>query len=185
MARPFGDFKKTIARWVIGPCKPRWWFNPSGSMLDIEQWAKERARQTGEPYMAWLDALSEGQSLQPAARLNDREFRVLLDACPRPRTCSLLMEALDEYAREHPQAVSGFILLADHADDSPYSLTDWAMSLEYLYDWLAQAGRVSPGLKPLLEYIGCCVEAAASAPAGYPLSGLVEEMLDRYGMESV
>ena len=63
-------------------------------------------------------------------------------------------------------------------------MADWVTALEYIYDWLTQVGRVSPGFKPLLEYISCCVEAAASAPAGYPLVGLVEEMLDRYGIDS-
>lgn len=156
----------------------------SGEMPDIEKIATECARSREQPYMEWLDALSEGRTLQQEAHLDDRAFGVLVEACVSPRQFSLMVEALDAHAKEHPGETSGFALLAGHADDSPYGLADWIAALEYAYDWLAESGRISPGLKPLLEYISCCVEAAASAPAGYPLTAMVEEMLDRYGMET-
>ncbi len=153
-------------------------------MPEIEEIARARSQANDHSYMEWLNALSEGASLQREAHLDDRAFMALVGACLSPRQFSLMVESLDEYAKEHPGEGSGFVLLAGYADDSPYGLGDWVAALEYAYDWLAESGRVSPGLKPLLEYISCCVEAAASAPAGYPLTGMVEEMLDRYGMET-
>lgn len=153
-------------------------------MLDIEDLARSRAEVTHTPYMAWLDAFSEGKSLKEQALINENAFIALAGSCQQPRQFSLLMEAFHESAKEHPEEGSGFDLITRYADESNYGLAEWVEALEYVYDWLGQAKRVSPGLKPLLQYIGCCQEAATSAPAGYPLAGMVEEMLDRYGMDT-
>lgn len=153
-------------------------------MLDIEEHARELAAKTGEPYMAWLEALSEAKDLRTQAGLAEESLLVLARAGGRPVCFSLIMEALSEYAKEHPDGVPGFTLLTREVDESSYGLADWLDSLEYFYAWLAQHGRVAPGLPLLLQYLSCCVEAGRGAPADYPLRGILEEMLDQYGFQS-
>ncbi|WOO43104.1 hypothetical protein [Rubellicoccus peritrichatus] len=152
-------------------------------MPDIEVIAALRAKETEQPYMGWLDALSEGTSLMKKARLEEQAFNALVAACQKPKQFSLMVEAFDEYSKEHPSRQDGFQLLAEFVDDSTYGLSEWIEALEYFYDWLAQNERETPSLLQLLEYLSCCKEAGSSAPVGFPLQGLLEEMLDRYGYD--
>lgn len=149
----------------------------------FEKIARERSEATRQPYMAWLDALSEGQSLMSQAHLDERSLGILANHCQSPRQLSLIVEAIDAHAKEHPDEHSGFVELAQHADDSPYAMAEWIEAIEYFYDWLAQNNRSSPGIRNLLQYLDCCKQAGSSAPPGYPLVALLEEMLDRYGLE--
>lgn len=152
-------------------------------MPEIEVLARERAAGGGGDYMAWLEALSEGAYLQGEAHLGERDFSRTLAACSTPKRFSLLLEAFDEHAKEHPYAPNGFQLLADHVDESPDSLEDWTAAIEYFYDWLAQNQRPAPGLAPLLEYLSCCVEAQAGQPDKAQLRDVLADMLDQYGFE--
>lgn len=153
-------------------------------ILKIEETAAFRAGETQQPYMDWLNALSEGEALMKEAKLDERGFRILATACKSPKQFSLLVEAFDEHSKEHPGEQNGFRLLAGFVDDSQYDLAQWIEALEYFYDWLGQNERKSPDLKLLLEYLSCCAEAGSGAPAGFPLQGLLEEMLDRYGYDT-
>ncbi len=152
-------------------------------MPDIEALAAERAAGDKSLYMPWLDALSEGAFLQGEAHLGERAFRLTAEACATPRQFSLLVEAFDAHAKEHPYAPNGFNLLADHVDESPDSIRDWVNAIEYFYDWFEQANRTSPGLAQILEYISCCVEAQKGLPHKEALKDVLSDMLDRYGYE--
>jgi len=149
---------------------------------DLEPLARQRATDTGEPYMKWLDALSEGRTLQQEAQLGEWAFEQLLDACATPRQFALMMEALDEHAKEHPKRAKGFVLLARQVDDSPYDLTAWVVAIEYFYDWLKENKR-SAAYESMLSYLGCCVEAVTSKPIKPQLKDLLADMLDEYGYQ--
>lgn len=152
-------------------------------MPNIEEIASTRAKETEQPYMAWLDALSEGTSLMNEAKLDERAFTGLITASQKPKQLSLMVEALDKHSKEHPEKEGGFAILTSFVDESPYGLAEWIEALEYFYDWFAQNERESPGLSQLLEYLSCCTEAGSNSPVGFPLQGLLEEMLDRYGFD--
>ncbi|WP_309382980.1 hypothetical protein [Cerasicoccus frondis] len=152
-------------------------------MPNIEELAAQLAGDDKSRYMPWLDALSEGAFLQGEAHLGERAFSLTAEACETPKQFSLLVEAFDEHAKEHPYAPNGFNLLADHVDDSPDSLADWIAAVEYFYDWLAQKNRTSPGLAQILDYLSCCVEAQKSLPHKEALVDVLTDMLDRYGFE--
>lgn len=152
-------------------------------MPDIEELAQEQAGDDKSQYMPWLNALSEGAFLQGEAHLGERAFIQTARACATPKQFSLLVEAFDEHAKEHPYAPTGFNLLADHVDDSPDSLEDWIAAIEYFYDWLAQNNRKSPGLAQMLDYLSCCVEAQKSLPHKEALIHVLTDMLDQYGFE--
>ncbi|GHC01110.1 hypothetical protein [Cerasicoccus arenae] len=152
-------------------------------MPNIEELAEQLADGEKGQYMAWLEALSEGAFLQGEAHLGERAFRISAESCATPKQFSLLVEAFDEHAKEHPYAPNGFNLLADHVDDSPDPLSDWIVAVEYFYDWLAQKGRTSPGLAQILEYISCCVESQKGLPHKESLVNVLTDMLDRYGYE--
>jgi len=153
-------------------------------MPDIETLAREKAGDEKAAYMAWLDAFSEGAYLQEDAHLGERAFRQIADACATPRQFSLLVEAFDEHAKEHPGAPNGFHLLAGFVDDSAHGLPEWIAAIEYFYDWLAQNKRSSPGLPPMLEYLACCAEAQAHLPHKESLPDVLSDMLDQYGYQS-
>lgn len=152
-------------------------------MPNIEEMAAKLAGDDKSLYMAWLDALSEGAFLQGEAHLGERAFWQTAEACATPKQFSLLVEAFDEHAKEHPYAPNGFNLLADHVDDSPDSLSDWIAAIEYFYDWLGQNKRSAPGLAQMLEYLSCCVESQANLPHKESLQDVLTDMLDRYGYE--
>lgn len=148
----------------------------------IETYAQERANATGQPYMGWLDALSEGRSLQEEAHLGERAFRQLVEACETPRQFALMVEALDEHAKEHPGEATGFEILAEQVNHSPYALGDWVEAIEYFYDWLEQNQR-QVAFKVMLPFLGCCVESLQGLADKPPLSDLLTDMLDEYGFE--
>ncbi len=149
---------------------------------ELESLARQRASETGEPYMQWLDALSEGRTLQSEAQLGERAFEQLLESCASPRQFAMMMEALDEHAKEHPKRAKGFVLLAEQVDDSPYDLAGWVLAIEYFYDWLKQNKRQA-AYESMLAYLGCCVEAVTSKPIKPHLKDLLADMLDEYGYQ--
>jgi len=153
-------------------------------MADIEELATQQAGDDKSLYMAWLEALSEGEFLQGEAHIGERAFRLSADACETPKQFSLLVEAFDEHAKEHPYAPHGFDLLADHVDDSPYSLESWIVAIEYFYDWLAENKRTSPGFAQLLDYLSCCAESQKDLPQREALRDILADMLDQYGLQS-
>ncbi len=144
--------------------------------------AQTRAKATGHPYMMWLDALSEGRTLQDEARLSERSFSQLAEACESPRQFAMIIEALDEHAKENPDEPNGFVLLADQVNDSPYGLAEWLEAMEYFYDWLEQNQRTG-AFKTMLGYLCCSVESLPSLANKPPLKDLVSDMLDEYGFE--
>jgi hypothetical protein len=144
--------------------------------------AQARANATGHAYMAWLDALSEGRTLQDEARLGERSFRQLAEACESPRQFAIVIEALDEYAKENPDEPNGFARLAEQVNDSPYDLGEWVEALEYFYDWLEQNQRTG-AFKTILGFLGCSVESLPSLADKPPLRDLAADMLDEYGFQ--
>ncbi|MBC2594361.1 hypothetical protein H5P28_08835 [Ruficoccus amylovorans] len=144
--------------------------------------AQARANATGHAYMQWLDALSEGRSLQDEARLGERSFRQLAEACESPRQFAMLVEALDQHAKENPDDANGFTRLAEQVNDSPYDLGEWVEALEYFYDWLEQNQRTG-AFSTMLGYLGCSVESLPSLAEKPPLRDLVSDMLDEYGFQ--
>ncbi|MEM8549925.1 MAG: hypothetical protein AAGF10_03980 [Verrucomicrobiota bacterium] len=149
---------------------------------DLTALAKTRADATAEPYMLWLDALSEGRSLQQEARLGESGFQQLAEACATPKQFAMLLEALDEHGKEHPEGQGGFTALAEEVNDSPYSLEDWAAAIEYFYDWLEQNGRHA-SFAVILPYLSCSVEAVASVAERPALIAVLTDMLDEYGFD--
>ncbi len=105
-----------------------------------------------------------------------------MEDCRRPEQFRLLMEALAEWRKEHPDEPTGFDLLAESVDESPYSLGEWVESIEYFYDWLGQNQRHA-NFQSLLGFLHCCVQAAGSGPERLPLKDLLVEMLDTYGFQ--
>lgn len=151
-------------------------------MVDIKKMATAKARESPFTPDQWSEALQQCEALSAAAVLNERAFTMLADAAQSPRQLDILAEMLQKHQQDNPEANLGFSLIAKHVDDSPYSLADWVESLEFFHDWLAQSSRPSPGLGALLGYLECCAQAGSSAPPGYPLQSLLEDMLARYGL---
>lgn len=144
--------------------------------------AQARAKATNHAYMMWLDALSEGRTLQGEARLGERSFRQLAEACESPRQFAMIVEALDEHSKEQPDKPNGFALLAEQVNDSPYDLGEWVEALEYFYDWLEQHQRRG-AFQTMLGFLGCSVESLPSLAEKPPLKDLAADMLDEYGFQ--
>ena len=144
--------------------------------------AQARAKATGHDYMSWLDALSEGRTLQEEARLGERSFRQLAEACESPQQFAVVIEALDEHAKENPDSPNGFALLAEQVNDSPYDLGEWVEALDYFYDWLEQHQRHG-AFQTILGFLGCSVESLPSLAEKPPLKDLAADMLDEYGFQ--
>ncbi len=148
-------------------------------MEDIAALARQKAETTGHDYMAWLDAFSEGEYLAAEAHLGKPAFAKLAQACRTPDQFSQMVEAFDQYAKEHPQGPNGFDLLAEQVDASPYTLADWIAAMETFYGWLSDKRRQA-ALQSMLGYLACCSESAANHPIRPALTDLLEEMLQTY-----
>ncbi len=148
-------------------------------MPDIAALARQKAEATGHDYMAWLDALSKGEYLAAEAHLGKPDFAKLARACHSPDQFSLMVEAFDQHAKEHPQGPNGFKLLAEQVDASPYALGDWIAAFETFYNWLSSKNRIA-GFQPMLGYLACCSESAANHSIRPALTDLLEEMLETY-----
>lgn len=151
-------------------------------MISIEEMASQRAGQDQAGYMAWLDVLSEAIELKSKADISEAQFKQLFHSCRAPEQLRLLLEALAEWRKEHPNEPNGFALLADFVDESPYGLGEWIEAVEYFYNWLGQKQRCA-GLRCMLGYLHCCVEAAGSGPERLPLKDVLTDMLETYGFQ--
>ena len=148
-------------------------------MPDIAALARQKAEATSHDYMAWLDVFSEGEYLAAETHLGKPAFSKLVRACQSPDQFSLMVEAFDQHAKEHPQGPNGFDLLAEQVDASPYSLADWIAAMETFYGWLSDKRRQA-ALRSMLGYLTCCSESAANHPIRPALTDLLEEMLQTY-----
>jgi len=151
---------------------------------DLQKIAQWRSECTGDSYMAWLNALSEGEQLLETGDLSGQDYEVLAEACSSPEKFSLVVEAVELHGREHPDAESGYDLLAKAADGSPFGLDGWVDALDYFYAWLADRHRTVQ-YETMLHYLNCVSEAVMSRPQPHQptLTEALEEMLDEYGFQ--
>ncbi len=151
-------------------------------MTDIEQLAQARSEDTNTPFLEWLNTFNETAQLRERIHLPHIDLKLLANNCEQPRQLTLILEALDEYQREHPDVKSTVTLLIDYANDSPYDIAQWLSAVEYFYQWLEQNSRIA-GLTPILEYISCCTQSTQAFGGKMPLKDILSDMLDQYGFQ--
>lgn len=153
-------------------------------MADLQKIAQWRAECSGDSYMAWLNALSEGEQLLERNELSSEDFELLAEACSTPEKFILMVEAFDMHAREHPDEDAGFDLLVRSADGSPFGLDAWVDAFDYFYTWMAERNR-SAQYHTMLHYLNCVSEGVISRPQPHQptLTEALEEMLDEYGFQ--
>jgi len=149
---------------------------------DVEELARRRAEATGQPYMRWLEALEEGRLLAPSMALAEPDFSTLACACAIPNQFSLMAEAFYEHGKENPSSRTGFELLVEQVDDSPFSLAEWVAACEQLYGWLGHNDRQG-AFSTVLGYLQCTAEYVSTTFPHEKFDDLVAEMLDAYGFE--
>ena len=132
--------------------------------------------------MRWLEALEAGRLLAPSAALDGTDFSTLADACAIPSQFSLMAEALCEHGKENPSSRSGFELLVDQVDESPFSLGEWVAACERIYNWLGDNDRQG-AFATILGYLQCTAEYVSTTFPHEKFDDLVAEMLDAYGFD--
>ena len=151
-------------------------------MLNIEKMAQRRFKETGTPFLEWLNAFTESIKLQDHLQISNADFELLANNCERATQFSLIIEALDAYRREHPDVDNSINILIEYANDSPYDLKQWLSAIDLFYHWLKQKNRIS-GLIFILEYISCCTQSAQAFGGKIPLVDVLSDMLDQFGFQ--
>lgn len=150
-------------------------------MPNAEELATERSKANGEPYLAWYDSLSKGIRLAVDSMVDPDAVMLLSTNCSQSSQFLLIMEALNEHAKENPYGANAFNLVVYHVEKSPYTLQAWIESLDYFYKWLSQNGRQA-SLTAILNYIDGCVDKKASTK-GPELKESLKRVLDTYGFQ--
>lgn len=148
---------------------------------DLETLAAE-LRSVDGSRLEWTEALSVALLIPERDRPDRARLRRLAEASRNPERLRLILEALQEFAREHPEARPGWEVLLESVDQSDASLREWLEALDRFYAWLGKSSRVA-GLRSMLGYVTCCDESRRSDPAALSLPDTLEEMLADYGYD--
>lgn len=139
-------------------------------LSEQEQIAQACAARRGQPPEAWHKAME----IDDWDGFTSNQKNVLLTHSPSP-------EALIRLIQAPGFCPCGLKSLFAEVDQSPYTLEDWLCALDSFALWLEARGQPHPGFTTLLGYLNCCAEVATTAPAGFPLESILEQMLEDYG----
>lgn len=149
-------------------------------MLNLQNLARETARQRNQPLQAWEIALTRAGSLVNREIMTEDNLLRMIQVTTNP---SQILLFCDYASRAEKSNTSPFEQLADCIDDTRYNLSDWLNAMDAFHQWIL-ANKRSSNFKVMLGYIHCCAEMGSNQSIPPELPHLVSSMLTQYGLDS-
>lgn len=148
-------------------------------MYNIHSHAREMAARRNQPMQAWHIALERADSLRRRGMISPDHLERLTDASMAP---SQVLLFCDYVARGAHAGSLSFEVLAEHVDETRYSLKEWLKAMESFNTWILGQKRTT-SYEQMLGYISCCAEMGSQQTCPPDLDNLVTSMLKQYGFE--
>lgn len=156
--------------------------------ISAAPWAQELVQRKGNSPEEWNNIFDEIQSMACLSELKEEGLRTLVEASQNPAHLLFIARVLEEHFCIKPtqgaDSRTGYKALIENVDSSPYSLSDWIEALHAMAAYLEKKGQRG-SLLPMLGYVSCASEAAATRAEGLPqLSKTVTEFLEQSGFDA-
>src|SRR5690554_1875932 len=130
----------------------------------------------------WINALSFARSTLSYAVASDEQLKHLAQASESIDHFTILIKAIYQYSKSHPDPSQSLRYLFNQVDESDYGLDQWIKAYAFFDQWLVEQ-KLTSDLVTMLGYLGCCSLSPENKTHKRDLCGLLVEMLKEHGFQ--